>query len=427
MDVVASDIADTELGKYGIGPKAPSSTKDELKAGEPVGVWENMTNKAIGSHPSPERRRFMEGVGTLVDAAHMGSYLTPAGPYVAATDFAHGLASGNPTEAFLSASGLQGRAAKALGMATSTLMPDSAQAGPLSKALNAIRAYHGSPHKFDRFDISKIGTGEGAQAYGHGLYFAESEPVAWSYKHSTSGKQATHSFDDTPLDDPRSFYSIEDRLKSEGNWRQAKALREYMNANEPDIGLRIRQMKDWHRNDPEMVKAIDDLSGRVKTSVSPGHMYEVDIHANPEHMLDWDKPLSYQSPIVKKALSSAHEARGMPDISEFLSSETNPGMDAYESLGRTWGGKSYGSPKAAEALREAGIPGIRYLDQGSRGAGEGTSNYVVFDPSIIEILRRYKDGGAVEGRVEDAGEAPAAGPSPEWQDIMRRMYGSRKP
>ncbi|MGL4556087.1 MAG: hypothetical protein ACRCV5_01190, partial [Afipia sp.] len=45
-----------------------------------------------------------------------------------------------------------------------------------------IRAFHGSPHDFDRFDVSKIGTGEGAQAYGHGLYFAESEGVAKSYR-----------------------------------------------------------------------------------------------------------------------------------------------------------------------------------------------------------------------------------------------------
>ena len=41
-----------------------------------------------------------------------------------------------------------------------------------------IVAYHGSPHSFDRFDTSKIGTGEGAQAYGHGLYFAEGEGIA---------------------------------------------------------------------------------------------------------------------------------------------------------------------------------------------------------------------------------------------------------
>ena len=34
--------------------------------------------------------------------------------------------------------------------------------------------WHGSPHKWDVPDISKVGTGEGAQAYGHGFYSAES-------------------------------------------------------------------------------------------------------------------------------------------------------------------------------------------------------------------------------------------------------------
>lgn len=45
-----------------------------------------------------------------------------------------------------------------------------------------ITAYHGSPHDFDKFSLDKIGTGEGAQAYGHGLYFADSEGVARSYR-----------------------------------------------------------------------------------------------------------------------------------------------------------------------------------------------------------------------------------------------------
>lgn len=138
MEAKIREIGDAELGKYGIGPNAPSSTKDELKAGPEQSTWESIAEKAMGDRPSPERRRFVEGMGTAADVAHMGSYLTPAGPYVAATDFAHGLASGNPTEAFLSASGLQGRAAKALGMATSALMPDSAQAGPYSKFLREL-------------------------------------------------------------------------------------------------------------------------------------------------------------------------------------------------------------------------------------------------------------------------------------------------
>ena len=45
-----------------------------------------------------------------------------------------------------------------------------------------LEAWHGSPHKFDRFSMDQIGTGEGAQAYGHGLYFADSEDVARQYR-----------------------------------------------------------------------------------------------------------------------------------------------------------------------------------------------------------------------------------------------------
>jgi hypothetical protein len=45
-------------------------------------------------------------------------------------------------------------------------------------AIQGIRAYHSSPHDFDKFDLAKIGTGEGAQMYGHGLYFAENPAVS---------------------------------------------------------------------------------------------------------------------------------------------------------------------------------------------------------------------------------------------------------
>ena len=60
-----------------------------------------------------------------------------------------------------------------------SLKSEDMKTGTLS---DFITAYHGSPHDFDRFDLSKIGTGEGAQAYGHGLYFAENEGVAKGYR-----------------------------------------------------------------------------------------------------------------------------------------------------------------------------------------------------------------------------------------------------
>jgi hypothetical protein len=45
--------------------------------------------------------------------------------------------------------------------------------------------------------------------------------------------------------------------------------------------------------------------------------------------------------------------------------------------------------EVSNALNESGIPGIRYLDQGSRAGGQGSANYVLFNPEMIEILRRY--------------------------------------
>lgn len=52
-----------------------------------------------------------------------------------------------------------------------------------------IIAYHGTPHDFDKFDISKIGTGEGAAAFGHGLYFADNENIAKIYRDNISYQQ----------------------------------------------------------------------------------------------------------------------------------------------------------------------------------------------------------------------------------------------
>lgn len=52
--------------------------------------------------------------------------------------------------------------------------------------LFGLRRFHGTPQDFDHFDMSKIGTGEGAQAFGHGLYFAQSEKVAQHYRDALS-------------------------------------------------------------------------------------------------------------------------------------------------------------------------------------------------------------------------------------------------
>lgn len=71
-------------------------------------------------------------------------------------------------------------------------------------------------------------------------------------------------------------------------------------------------------------------------------------------------------------------------------------------------------------MRDAGIPGIKYLDQGSRAAGNGSRNYVVFDDKLIDILKKYGlfgslgMGAASMMSGGEANAAPAPKASPLW-------------
>lgn len=173
-----------------------------------------------------------------------------------------------------------------------------------------------------------------------------------------------------------------------------------------------------------MRQQLAELTGRDISLKPTGRMYEVNIKADPNDFLDWDKPLSQQSEKARAALNSQQitdalkeSYRIIPDQWEQSYIVKTPGgsvggmtraeaektlmeMRDQASLERSFVddmaipmlSKYTGGPdKMAAALREAGIPGIKYLDQGSRGAGEGSSNYVVFDEDLIEILKKYSN------------------------------------
>lgn len=223
-----------------------------------------------------------------------------------------------------------------------------------------IRAYHGSPHDFDKFDMSKIGTGEGAQAYGRGLYFAEAEGVAGEYRKQLGTRSS----------------SVRD---SDGNSIAGTYLEATNFDKEAAKALFKKKMSERGLDvDKQILKDIDTAAGR---------MYEVKINADPETFLDWDKPLSQQSEAVKKAYADALKSLGHHDPSKIEGSAFASSGGGLENLVNTWA--RYDRAKASQALREAGIPGIKYLDQGSRTAGQGSRNYVVFDDKLIEILRKY--------------------------------------
>jgi hypothetical protein len=133
-----------------------------------------------------------------------------------------------------------------------------------------------------------------------------------------------------------------------------------------------------------------------------GHMYEVNIGADPEHFLDWDKPLSEQSQHVQDALNKN------PQLSAIIRGQDHSTIaTAGDWVRRTTTDRRTGEMDPAELsllLHQAGIPGISYLDAGSRSAGTGTQNHVVFDAKTIDILRKYGIAGLIAG-----GGAAAAG------------------
>lgn len=53
-------------------------------------------------------------------------------------------------------------------------------------------AFHGSPHKFEKFDLGSVGTGTGIQAHGWGLYFAFSKNTAKRYRDRLKGRRDTY-------------------------------------------------------------------------------------------------------------------------------------------------------------------------------------------------------------------------------------------
>jgi hypothetical protein len=255
-------------------------------------------------------------------------------------------------------------------------------AGTSAPEGGGIRAYHGSPHDFERFDTSKIGTGEGAQAYGHGLYFAGNEAVAKGYRDTLSAIP------------PDAF-------------GDARAL---LGSAKGDFQAAIQENKSmWKDPDSRHAKQVENIlnhweqNGVSNDTPASGKMYEVNINANPEHFLDWDKPLSEQSPAVRDRLSALMQAHQVPRKNN-AGGETTGGQ-LYSYLQDKFGGDQAASAEAAKELHGEGVSGIRYLDGGSRASGEGTSNHVVFDADAIEIMKKYGLAGLITG----AGAASAAG------------------
>ena len=256
-----------------------------------------------------------------------------------------------------------------------------------SNTVSPLDVYHGTPHKFDRFDASKIGTGEGAQAFGHGLYFAESPGVAKSYADNLT--PPTVLFDNLPVN-PDLYNDLLTK----------NFLNHLIRTKDP-----VRAAGATSFDTKAKWKDVLALQNRASVVKAEGNFYKVDLPDEAvSKMLDWDKPLSEQTEYVRKALEPLGYKSDKAEIDAFsdalLSALQGEGSASLPKMPRNPMGSQiargqgiFDAPQdkvIAERLRQAGIPGIRYLDQDSRGTGAGTSNFVVFpgNENMLTILER---------------------------------------
>jgi hypothetical protein len=244
-----------------------------------------------------------------------------------------------------------------------------------------IITYHGTPHDFDKFNLSEIGQGEGSQAFGHGIYLAESPGVAKGYQQALSGQMAT------PEDLSNYFKPGEVRKKMGGYDKVISFHPATENKNWHTVVQEVVKNKEgeWiphpsygrpraHSTTPDPL----DFKQNMDRELGPaGYLYKVDVPD--EHiakMVDWDLPFKEQPQHIQDAFAKVNPIAVM---------QKDPSNEFTRWLRL---------PNTAKVLQEMDIPGIKYLDRGSRFGNQTTKtqNFVVFDPDkSTKILERNNE------------------------------------
>jgi GGDEF domain-containing protein len=309
-------------------------------------------------------------------------------------------------------------------------------------------AYHGSPHRFSKFTLDHIGTGEGAQAYGYGLYFAGSKDVgeyyremlkpepeikAWSFGDVAlirNGDYADYSpKDNTPKSMARASLA-EGILIEEVEIRKAFSEKGIEGARSEMLAIADKAIDYADKENPTSSPELKKLRKQIETkltfdaTIDKGQLYKVELPEDSQ-LLDYDKPISDQSPEIQKKLApiidavKQHHLAGVAEYEgseeyEEAAKERITGFSVYSALedeartqivssrlsdgpigkfvAEALKGERSPAEAASRTLLALGIPGLRYLDQGSRTAGEGTHNYVIWDEAAIRDLETFYQG-----------------------------------
>ena len=170
---------------------------------------------------------------------------------------------------------------------------------PTDKA-DGIFAFHGSGADFDEFKLSKIGTGEGNQAFGYGLYFTDSKDIAKFYKDALSDNMAETRFvfDGTTYERGSPEWKMLSLIKNK-SIASAKSLFKILESDLADGKpyITAEQIKRYKN-------ILDQAPKKSDIKKEQGRIYEVKIKEVMDDLIDYDKSLRQQNDKVKKILKN---------------------------------------------------------------------------------------------------------------------------
>jgi len=300
----------------------------------------------------------------------------------------------------------------------------------------SIAAWTGSPHDYDKASTDFIGTGEGAQAYGWGLYFSSLRKVAEWYRDKLSDAPVVLVGGQAMSEQVYSPWGGEESLNGSVVALLARIAMDSRSLGQnTTTGEIVRKAKEEYENRIAKAENRKDLdSARIirdhKTALERmeskgitiqyhGKLYEVELAPNEDELLDWDKALADQSEKVY------HAIRQIQTTFHSETWEAAAGGALYEILSSEFGSQE----AASKALKKRGIRGIKYLDQSSRSAGEGSYNYVIFDDADVEIKAKFslaeeavphdQDADVVDARADGEARTPTAQDNSPQRQALR--------
>lgn len=251
-------------------------------------------------------------------------------------------------------------------------------------------AFAGSRVDYDEPSLEAIGTGEGAQVHGWGLYYALNRDVAEQYR--TEFMRNYESATDY-VNKQKEYYTGIRKYAQE----QVKFLQENKKPDEIYFGdetvaqaiKRLTEAQKLHTKRLQELNAID-------VNKPLGQVHEVDIPENP-YLLDEQKSFSEQSDIVKKGIIDTLNSMNLSDkqkamFKDNIENRRDTGKEIYEELtvamAKSRGaGLQYSSeeniPLVSKALSENGIKGITY-----DGRQDGQC-FVIFNPKDVKVIQKF--------------------------------------